>query len=92
MLFELFNVHSCVSEVIFCAARSAANNADTSFKEYFEVLMRVIFVLVPLLLDKSLQLGKKLFNRIQVWRIRWQINQFDACVPAHLPNPFTVMK
>jgi hypothetical protein len=32
------------------------------------------------------------FNLIQVWQVRQQIDQFDACVPAHLLDPLTMME
>jgi hypothetical protein len=52
----------------------------------------VAFILVPLLLDESLKLCKELFDRVEIRRIRRQIQQLDASFTAQLFYPLTVME
>ena len=67
MLLELFYIHSRVPEMSSCAPLFAANDANAPFEENFEVPVRALFKLMPLLLDKGFKLRKELFNRIKVW-------------------------
>jgi len=54
MSLELFYILSRVPEMSSRATLFAANNTNTPFKEYFEVLTGTFFKIVPLLLDKHL--------------------------------------
>jgi hypothetical protein len=64
----------------------------TLLQKCSEVLLGVTFELVLLLLDKSLEFCKELFDWVEVGGIRRQIQQLDASFTAHLFNLLTVME
>src|SRR2546421_7007208 len=79
-------------EMPFRTVISPTHDADTPLKKQSKILIRAVLIFVPLLLDKSLQLRKELFNRIKIWGVGWKIQQLDACFMAHLFDSLTVMK
>lgn len=45
-----------------------------------------------MLFDKTLELGKTLFNRVEVWRIRRQVKQLNPSCATHLLHPFAAVE
>jgi len=53
-------------EMTSCALLPASHHTNTPFKEHLEVLMWAVLILMPLLLNKGLQFGKELFDRVEI--------------------------
>ena len=72
-------------EVRFGNVFSAARDADAPLEKRRKVLLRVALVLLPVLL-------KKVFDRVEVGRVRRQELQLHACAVAQLPDPIGVVE
>ena len=86
------NHHTCLPKMPLRAFLSPSYYVYTPLEKCPEVLLRVTFILVPLLLNKGLEFCKELFDWVEVGRIRRQIQQLDASFTAHLFNSLTVME
>ena len=54
--------------------------------------MRTVLELVPLLLDERFQLGKELFDRIEIGRVWRQVQQLDASIATELLDSLTAVE
>lgn len=66
----------------FSALLLCTNIMDALPKEGMEPLVGILFKIWPSFLDVSLQLGKKLLYGVEIWRVRWEVQQPDTCIRA----------
>ena len=74
------------------ALLSCSDLVNTPVKKATKFLVRILFIAVPVAPNEALEFSEKLFNWVQVWRIRRQINQLDSGFGTHLCNPFGVVE
>jgi hypothetical protein len=79
-------------EVRFSDVFPAARDADAPLEKCRKVLLRVALVLLPVLLDETFQDAKKVFDRVEVGRVRRQELQLHACAVAQLPDAIAVVE
>jgi hypothetical protein len=53
-------------EMPSCALLLASHHTDAPFKKHLKVLIRAVFKVMPLLLDKRFKFRKELFDRFEV--------------------------
>jgi hypothetical protein len=67
------------STLFFCT-----DHINTPSKKDIKALIGVYFIIALVAFNKGFELSEKLFNRIQVRRVGWQIDQFYLCIYTYL--------
>jgi hypothetical protein len=70
----------------------ASRHTDAPFKKHLKILIRTIFKLMPLLLNKSFKVRKELFDRVEVRRVGRQVQKLDAYLSTHLLDSFSMVE
>lgn len=69
-------------EMSFCTCTISTHLSDTPPQEASEVGLLSTFPLLPTAFDVPFQLSEKLFDWIEVWRVRRQVDENHSCVSA----------
>ena len=70
---ELFNSHACIPKTSFRIFFPTSYHTDTPLEIRSYLFVRAALKLMPLLLNKSLQLGEELLDQVEVQGVRWMI-------------------
>lgn len=72
-----------MAKVSFRAPNIPTHCINAPSQEIRKVLLLGLLPDLLMTFEESLQLREELLDWIQVWRVRWQVDQYDACVAAH---------
>ncbi|OSS43474.1 hypothetical protein B5807_11980 [Epicoccum nigrum] len=68
------------------------HHTDAPLQICSKLFVRTVLELVPLLLDERFQLGKELFDRIEIGRVWRQVQQLDASIAKELLDSLTAVE